>query len=416
MFCVCRNSLNQKLDVMGRRKLSFVLPRLNDRKGDLKAAWYIEYSIRNENTDKLERFKIYEGFSILLTAKEKYSHAKTIIDTITQKIVSGWTPFDVSVVEIDNQLMYYNQTKVFSNRERTEKNLFYYVNLFLEPKLLQLSEKSVLDYKSKMRLFFQWLESIGRKEIFPCEVTHEIISDYIIYLIETRKLEKRTILKSKQHIRQFFDFLVNEKIIEVNPCFNLPDARQKEDHSAQPMAQYEASHLLEYIKSQDKQLYLFCAMIFYCAIRPGKELRLLKIKDINFFTGNICIREENAKVNLGFVTMPAKLIEILIEMNVSINNREYYLFGKEGKPGTEPWGKNHFRVEFNKHRDAIGFPKEYKLYSWKCTGGILFSMSGAPLAAVRDHFRHKSTAYTDIYLTKKMGKQNDYVKHKFPEL
>ena len=61
-------------------------------------------------------------------------------------------------------------------------------------------------------------------------------------------------------------------------------------------------------------------------------------------------------------------------------------------------------------------PKEFKLYSWKCTGGILFLMSGAPLAAIRDHFRHKSTAYTDIYLSKKIGKQNDYVKHKFPEL
>jgi integrase len=400
---------------MGRRKVKFVLPRLNDCKGKLNLAWYVEYSYRDERNDKLERFRIYEGFKQLQTAQERYDLANNIIKEITDKIINGWNPFDIDKVIINNHIAYNIHAKVYGNREHTGKNFFYYMNLFLEEKKPLLAKKTTQDYTSKLRLFHQWLISKGKGDIYAQEITNELVSDYILHLINIGR-EKHTIKDSRQRICQVLNWLVRKQVLIKNPVYDLPTPKQHSDHSAQPMTQKEASKLLNFIKKKNKQLYLFCSMIFYCAIRPGTELRLLKVKDINFFTKTITIRVENGKTGEGVINIPPKLLEILEKMKISTYSREYYVFGKNGKPGEEHWGKNYFRLLFNKYRDELGYPEEYKLYSWKCTGAILFALSGAPLSAIRDHCRHRSTAYTDIYLSKKIGKQNDYVRHQFPEL
>ena len=401
---------------MGRRKVKFVLPRLIDCGGDLSKEWYVEYSYRDERIDKLERYRIYEGFKQIDTAKKRQEHAQNIIKEITDKILSGWTPFDLESVVINNRIAYNIQARFYGSRETTDKNLFYYINTFLEEKSPILKKKTHQDYTSKLRIFYQWLLSKGKKGIFAHDVTNEIITEFCYYLINDRQLERRTIKDFIARISQLYNWMIKRNFVNKSPVYELPEGRQRADHSAQPMTRDDAKYLLNYIKENDEQVYLFCAMIFYCAIRPGTELRLLKVKDINFFTNTIRIREENAKTTQGIINMPPEIQKIIKSMNISTYDREFYVFGKTKEPGPECWGKNRFRLEFNKYRDILGFPKEYKLYSWKCTGAILFAMSGAPLPAIRDHLRHTHTTTTDIYLSKKMGRRNDYVKNKFPKL
>lgn len=400
---------------MGRRKVKFILPKLNDCGGKMSAEWYVEYSYRNEHNGKLERFRIYEGLKKLKTDEERRAHAADIIRSISERIYAGWTPFELDNVTINNHIAYNIHARVYGNIEQTGKNLFFYINAFLEDKKPHLSRKTAQDYASKLRLFHQWLLSKEKGDIYAQEVTNDLVAQYIHHMIALGR-EKHTIKDSRQRISQVLNWLVKKQVLIKNPIYDLPDVKQRSDHSAQPMTKKEASFLLNHIKKNDKQLYLFCSMMFYCAIRPGTELRLLKVKDVNLFTNTITIRVENGKSGEGVVNIPPKLVQILEKMRITTHDREYFIFGKEGKPGANTWGKNHFRVLFNKYRDEIGYPKEYKLYSWKCTGAILFAMSGAPITAIRDHLRHKSTAYTDIYVSKKIGKQNDYVKHKFPEI
>ena len=49
------------------------------------------------------------------------------------------------------------------------------------------------------------------------------------------------------------------------------------------------------IEIENPQLWLACCFIYYTAIRPGTELRLLKIKQINFDTHSITVINEMAK-------------------------------------------------------------------------------------------------------------------------
>ena len=151
---------------MGRRKVKFVLPRLIDCGGDLSKEWYVEYSYRDERIDKLERYRIYEGFKQIDTAKKRQEHAQKIIKEITDKILSGWTPFDLESVVINNRIAYNIQARFYGVRETTDKNLFYYINTFLEEKSPILKKKTHQDYTSKLRIFYQWLLSKGKKGIF----------------------------------------------------------------------------------------------------------------------------------------------------------------------------------------------------------------------------------------------------------
>ena len=55
------------------------LPKLHDYSGDISRQWFIYFSFRDPATDKMKRFKIYEGFTERKTSAEKYAHAKSLI-------------------------------------------------------------------------------------------------------------------------------------------------------------------------------------------------------------------------------------------------------------------------------------------------------------------------------------------------
>ena len=44
-----------KQNTMARKQKEIVMPHLNDCCGDLKKQWFVEYSIRNPKTGKMER-------------------------------------------------------------------------------------------------------------------------------------------------------------------------------------------------------------------------------------------------------------------------------------------------------------------------------------------------------------------------
>lgn len=109
---------------MGRRKILYVLPRLNDCGGNLNAEWYIEYSFRDDN-DSLKRFRVYEGLKRISTEDERRAYVSEIIKDITNKIKRGWTPFDLDKVVCNNHIAYNLQSRVYGSMEKTPKNLFF---------------------------------------------------------------------------------------------------------------------------------------------------------------------------------------------------------------------------------------------------------------------------------------------------
>ena len=105
-------------------------------------------------------------------------------------------------------------------------------------------------------------------------------------------------------------------------------------------------------------------MQYYAAIRPGNEMRFLKVKDIDFDTKVITIRNYHAKNGrTEAIQMPDALYDWLIKYDIDMSIQDYYVFGRGGIPGPEALSKNSLRLRFNKFRDRLNLPKDVKLYS-----------------------------------------------------
>jgi integrase len=58
----------------------------------------------------------------------------------------------------------------------------------------------------------------------------------------------------------------------------------------------------------DPQLWLAVQFQYYCALRPGRELRLLKIKDIDFARGLVTVRRAQAKTKSLDMVIPGNFL------------------------------------------------------------------------------------------------------------
>lgn len=132
----------------------------------------------------------------------------------------------------------------------------------------------------------------------------------------------------------FFNHLLEQKLIYKSPIFNIPKAHKIKDNAPLPILPIDLQSLLSEIKRRDSQLYLACLMQYYCAIRPGNELRTLQIKHLNLWAGIIMISGINGKMRERTINIPDQFLKILIsDYKLQNYDKEYFIFGNERKPG-----------------------------------------------------------------------------------
>jgi integrase len=273
------------------------------------------------------------------------------------------------------------------------------ISEFLGKREPELKKKSYSTYVSKLRIFSIFLEKYPN--IGVSEITNEIILDFWKLLVK-RNLDKVTCIKYRHVINNFFNWLLDKQYIDENPVF------------ARPINRIDIKILLAEIKKNDPQLYLACLFQFYAAVRPGNELHGLKIKDIDFFDNRIVIIEENAKKHRRTIDMPKKLADVCFEFMINKYNKDFYVFGRFGCPGTKKLGINTLTTRFNKFRDRLNLPSTYKFYSMKHTGGGMLIEAGASIEELRAHMGHTSIESTDHYIRRHFGNRNQRIIHDFP--
>jgi len=174
--------------------------------------------------------------------------------------------------------------------------------------------------------------------------------------------------------------------------------------------------LLNVIKKKDPQLYLATMVEYYCFLRPGTELRLLKVKDIDFKGGTIQVTQDHAKNgHKRIVTIPSQLLLIMQELGIDRADKSLYVFGRTKRPDREPCSVNMLRYRFNKHRDKLGLPKGYKLYSFKHVGAtMLHNSNTVSLRDIMTQLGHSRLASTEHYIKKHAGFIDKRIRDQFP--
>lgn len=393
-----------------KRKIATV-PRLVEGKGD----WYVYYSVRNPLTGKMVPKKVYQGLKECKTIAHKRAWGKQLVQELTEKLKAGWSPLD----DKDNNIYldeteYQNFAEHFAQAKSSVKNVRFYITEYLLSRKAGLKKKSYSTYTSKLRIFTNWMDKNKYGDYDVSAVDEKIIRKFFTFLIDEKDLDRGTIEKYVQILRDFFGYLKKHKKLLNNPVGDIVKPPKHKDMGARPIPERDLKALLTHVRDANPQLYLACMFQYYLAIRPGNELRLLKVKDIDTYNNKVVVIDESAKVSRRTIDMPEHLAELCSLYQIEHYNKDYYVFGRNGIPGPEALGMNTLRNRFNKYRDALGMPDIYKFYSLKHTGGGKLLDAGITLEEIRNHFGHKSIETTDRYVKRHFGNRNVRIIKEFP--
>lgn len=401
---------------MGRKKQLIVLPHLVDAGGDLTKPWFVEYSCRDPRTDKMKRQREYAGFAKLKTAEERYAYAEKRVKEIGDKLRSGWTPYAEKKVAYTDELAVQRYAERWGKERESVPTIRMYLSEFLQLKRETVIAHSYQTYRSKLRIFCEWAEHAGLDEIHVSCITQEHILDFMRYVVRENNVSRRTVKKYEQILHAFFEYLINRELITANPVRNIPHIGRVTDEAARPIPEKERRQLLAFMKRNDPQLWVVCQMEYYCAIRPN-ELRQLRIGDVDLKGGLIRVPStisKNRKSEL--VNIPNQLARLLSDIDIKRYDCDDYLFSVNGQPGKTLLGKNNFRFRFDRIRNKLGLPAEYKLYSFKYTGASALVSAGIDTWELQRHMRHKSIETTEHYIRKNFAVKSDMLKNHFPDI
>ncbi len=365
----------------------------------------------------MARFRHYDGFSGL-NKDARTEHGRSLIEVYSAKLKSGWTPFNDDKDAIyDDHLDYKTVAEIYGGRRRANNTIRIWISRFLEEAKEGIRHETYLTYKSKLRIFALWLEKQGLAGNDLGTYNNKVLIDFFRYLIDDRKLSGVSVKYYRMLLAKLFKYFCKEKLLLVNPVYDIPPCSRVNDSVARPIAR-EDLEVFKKSLERDPELYLAIKFEYYTGLRPGHEIRELKIKNIDFAAGTIFVDREHSKNGKDrVVTIPRQFLEELRASGLQSINRNYYIFGRGGIPGVKAISKNKLSRHFFNLRKKLNMPEEYKFYSFKCTGMIAADDTGKiPAKDISNHVGHSDLATTSIYFRNKKSQVSSAIRDEYPTL
>ncbi len=400
---------------MGRKQTLIIYPHLNDCAGDVSKDWYVEFKYRMPGNPKLISERIYKGLQVG-TAEQRKSLAAKIISDKRKWLDNGGflQPENKTRVYVD-ELEYNSVTRLYGKIKNELPTIRQNISEYLTYIKQQKSAVTYSNIQTKLRTFVAYLVN-NKLDVDVRQINRKHIVNFMVYLANDMKLSRATLKDYKQAVANYFDYEIENELILINPVVRMPLLGQIVDKSAVPFTDAEKQAMKVLIKLNDPQLWLACQIQYYCAIRPGHELRLMRVGWIDFDKHQFRVPNIQAKNNeTEIVEIPDVLYSELVDVyQLTGCNKDFYVFGSEGVPGTSAYGKNTLRNRFNKFRDKLNISKDKVFYSWKHSGAIDLIENGLQPYNLQEHLRHKNFDTTERYLKKRIkGKEkrvNQFIK------
>ncbi len=171
----------------------------------------------------------------------------------------------------------------------------------LDCTIRNLKPSSILDYKKKLKVFFDFCTSNQISDV--SELTPPFIKQFQQSLTQSNKSD-RYIFNICVVVNTFLKFCVDEQIVETPLKVKLPRVQSK---VKQAFTKEEVSTILKACNS--KRDYLICILLLDTGLRSN-ELVSVDIRDIDLNQGLIKVR--NGKYGERFVSIGAKVRKSLL--------------------------------------------------------------------------------------------------------
>ena len=162
--------------------------------------------------------------------------------------------------------------------------------LFLEKSITEknLTQPTINCYKNDLKGFYNFLKK-NNYSLFSC--TYDDITLWI-ELLRKQSFEQTTISRKISTVRQFFNFLFVEQLIDVNPATNIT-APKKKQTLPRFLSEEDIKKILNYLyvnkdSFKNFQTLLLTELLYATGLRVS-ELVCMKLSNINDDLNSICI-------------------------------------------------------------------------------------------------------------------------------
>lgn len=270
------------------------------------------------------------------------------------------------------------------------------LDFFFKYKRLE-RDATINTYNSQANLLIEFLSKKGFMDLAVRDFGKPHILEYTDHM-NAQGLSQKTINSRLSFISSLFTFLVDRNKVDENPLFSVKKVKAKSQTKIL-LSNDEQKRLVQTLKEENEQLYLFVMFLFHNFIRP-KELRLLQRQYIDLSTNRLTIPENIAKQNWRRTIITPPLRKIIIKHKLIEGDPTLPIFHNSAN---NVFGKNYFGEHYLKFRKKHGFPAYTKLYHWKDMGVSAYYWKFKDILFVKNQCGHQSLDMTFQYLNKDLG-------------
>lgn len=263
------------------------------------------------------------------------------------------------------------------------------------------SDNTIRSYQTDIELLFEFLTSRGLSSFH--EIQTEFIKEWIVSL-KKNNISNTTISRRISSIKVFFNFLVKNNLIEINPTLKiiapklnkvLPNilGQKQADQLLTQAAIYEVEEESQEVRIRD---YAILEVLYSTGIRVS-ELVGLDVEDINFSNLTLKVLGKGKKERFVPFGIPAReaIDKYLKDSRNSFNdkNSQALFLGLRGKR----LNVRQVRRILNKAMDQIENSKEVSPHDLRHSAATHMLEAGADLRIVQELLGHSSLATTQKY-------------------
>lgn len=356
---------------------------------NLEKRWWVTFYAWDVSKNKKVRKRLFDGINELTSVAARLQHGEYMVQYINRELAQGKT----LGTEVAKQV-----TTHFKKMSLIE--LIEWVRDQKE------SKKYRKGYTKKFGTIVTALEKwYANDKLQPLQAL-EFNSDYALqffeYLRKVKKLENKTLNNYRNDFATVINFVEKKKpgtfkrspldAVEILPTVTKKHAAFSDDQLSKILAYCKEHH-------QQDQFLLFIQFIYYTLARP-KEIRALRIHDLDIVNKRIYFRGENAKGKIDeYVPMLPDLLAIIKNSRLLELPGEWMVFGNKHCPGPKKINDNYFWERNSKMLEALNIvDKDYTLYGYKHTGAVAFYRSTKDIKLVQFMCRHRTIEQANTYL------------------
>lgn len=285
---------------------------------------------------------------------------------------------------------------------------------YLAFKQREVKKSTMIQYRANCNALIRWLCENKLEKMSIGAITKDHVRQFLNDMQQRHGVGNRTSNGYKILFGSVWQEYLNDGKIKTNPWRQVKSLPKQTKHLKSFPPELRA-YIRETLPTYDRQLWLFLQCIYYCAIRPHSELRLMKVKHLIIEAGVFFVPAELAKNNRArMVNIYQDLLAQLTALGYHTFNPEFYLFTKSGTPGPVPASINYFKNQWRGYKRAFNIADDYKLYGSKHTGGKALSKQYNQYIT-QEHFGHSSPDATRHYISDLGSNELKFLQQDYPQ-